>query len=251
MHRWIIICLLAAGVSATGCQRTVEASKAKPAPDSGFLADPDKMEARTNRFPFERFWCDFEALSNFTQIKIAPVDTEHVVEMDWWKSMGKLGRVRGDDFEEDRQSLAQYMQEAFAKAIKEDPKQWLELVDTVGSNTQVLELALVEVVPTKAFLNAASKAGGFFVPGGGSAAMFGKGSVAMEGRVRDASTDEIVCMFADREKDKSSPASVADITWYRHARHIIDEWARQYAEITSARDPLAVTDSLPFTLKPW
>ena len=50
------------------------AMKAKPAADSGFLAEPEKMEEHRERAPFHRMWSDpdFTPL-DYDSILVAPV----------------------------------------------------------------------------------------------------------------------------------------------------------------------------------
>ena len=141
---------------------------------------------------------------------------------------------------------------AFEKAVTDDPEQRFELVESATVETEILELALIQVVPGKAFFNAASKVGGFFAPGVGAGGMLGQASVAIEGRVRDGATNEIVCMFADREKAKAALIHLEDYSWYGNVHGIIDEWAKQWIEINTSPDPVHdVKDTKPFTRRPW
>jgi hypothetical protein len=223
--------------------------KAKPLNDSGFLQDSAAMQERTTDFPFQRYWCKGEVMQGFTQIKVAPVNTQYIQEQDWWQ---KLHPMKSSEMQKDIPEIAAYMRTAFEKAVTEDPKQRFELVESPTQRTEILELALVQVVPGKRFFNAATKVGGFFAPGVSEAALLGKASVAIEGRVRDGATNEIVCMFADREKAKSSLIHLQDYSWYGNVHEIIDEWAEQWIEINNSPDPVHdVKDTKPFTLRPW
>lgn len=223
--------------------------EAKPAPDAGFLADPGRMAERENRFPFQRYWCSWDELAGFRRIEVAPVDTRHIEDMAWWKALTPEARA---DLEKDVPGMADRMRKAFEKAIREDQKKRFELADEAGPATARLELALVEMVPSKVFLKAATKVGGFFIPGVGLLGMFGSASAAMEGRIRDTATGKVVCMFADREKARASLIHVQDYTWYGNVYEIMDEWAKDFVEIAGADHPVEeVTDGRPFTLKPW
>lgn len=243
----VLVVFLAQGT--TGCQKVMDKMKAKPLPDSGFLQDSAAMQERTTDFPFQRYWCRGDVMQGFTQIKIAPVNTQYIQEQNFWQQLHPL---KSTELKKDIPEIAAYMQTAFEKAVRDDPQQRFELVESATVETEILELALIRVVPGKAFFNAASKVGGFFAAGVGEAAMLGKASVAMEGRVRDGATNEIVCMFADREKAKSSLIHLEDYSWYGNVHEIIDEWAKQWIEINNSADPVhEVKDSKPFTLKPW
>lgn len=90
----------------------------------------------------------------------------------------------------------------------------------------------------------------FFVPGGGLIKVAGKGSVAIEGAVRDADTGEILFEFRDREGDKAAPFTVKDFQRFAHAQVAFDEWAKQLVELLATPVTHMVDDSLPFTLSP-
>ena len=100
-----------------------------------------------------------------------------------------------------------------------------------AKNTMILELALVELVPTKAFIHAVANFIGFLIPGAQTIGLTGSGSVAIEGRIRDADTGKVIFKFADRQQDKTSIVSIKDITWHGHAEEIIDDWAREFVEL--------------------
>ena len=243
----VLVVFLALG--ATGCQEVSGKVKARPLTDSGFLKNSAAMQERTTDFPFQRYWCRGDVMQGFTQIKIAPVNTQYVQAQNFWN---RLHPLKTNELKKDIPEIAAYMQAAFEKAVTNDPQQRFELVESVTVGTEILELALIQVVPSKAFFNAASKVGGFFAKGAGAAANLGQASVAMEGRVRDGATNEIVCMFADREKAKAAPIHLGDYTWYGNVHEIIDEWAKQWIEINNAADPVhEVKDTKPFTLRPW
>ena len=115
----------------------------------------------------------------------------------------------------------------------------------------IIELAITELVPAKAWFNTAATAAGFVIPGAGLLSFAGKGSVAIEGRVRDGKTGEVLATFADREKDKSAPINLASMSWYQSGKQNVDDWADQIAELLHTPRSHDVTDSSPFTLLPW
>jgi hypothetical protein len=73
----------------------------------------------------------------------------------------------------------------------------------------------------------------------------------MEGKAVDGKTGLVVAMFMDREKGRGSLVNVSDLTWYSHAKKIIDEWAQQGVKIINASENEVVEDSCPVTLLPW
>ena len=77
------------------------------------------------------------------------------------------------------------------------------------------------------------------------------GYVAIEGRVRDGETGEIVVMFADRETAKMRILDIQSLHWYGHAFEIFDEWAAQLVEVANRPLEPGIADSAVFTLYPW
>ncbi len=210
-----------------------------PAPDSGFLSDPEKMAAE-ERFPFDRIWYDGETdFQRYTEIMILPVNTEFLMEMPWWEEVSFPGDRRAGARE-----LGFRLQTRVFDAFQADPNKRFTPIAFAAKEpdetTLVLEMALVDLVPTRPVLS---------VLGGPTG--LGKGSLAIEGRFRDAHTGEVVAMFADREEAQRSLVNVKDLTWYSHAKAIINEWADQLVAVTNA-GPEGVVERKPrFTLKPW
>jgi hypothetical protein len=224
--------------------------KAGPAPDSGFLPKTRTMQERTDCFPFQRYHCDWGEMATFTSIIVAPVDTTHIERLSWWETINTRAWSK-TRLHEDRLRMAEEMQESFERAIRDDPKRRFRIADRPGPHTALLELALTELVPSKVFFNIITTAAGFFVPGAGAIDILGQSTVAMEGRVRDSESGQIVCMFADREKPKFAPIYLGSYTWYVPAREIINEWAKQFLAINNVQDPLKVKDSRVWRLRPW
>lgn len=212
--------------------------KASPAPSSGFLEDEQAMQ-EIEAIPFHRSWWKEEVdWDKYKELYVAPVNTDFLAEMDWWDKASFAG-----DNKKEADEIARYMREKIKAVFQEDPEQVVTVVEKIGPNTAVLEVALVELTPTKAWLNAVGYAG----VGSG----VDHGTVAIESRVLDGETREVIAMFADREAGKTSLVSVADLSWYSHARSIIDDWAEQMLAIAKADEDERVKDSFFFTLKAW
>jgi hypothetical protein len=79
----------------------------------------------------------------------------------------------------------------------------------------------------------------------------GKGAVAIEGRLVDSQTREVIAMFADREETKTAPINLAATTWYRGIEVIVQDWADQTVEIINTPRSHTVEDTSFFTLMPW
>jgi len=229
--RFILIALTAAVL--VGC-------KAKPIRTTAFLGTPDGMVNVPSVKAFHILWAKPKVdWDKFKKIHVAPVNTQHLTRMGWYDKMSM-----GSRDPKGVRDLAEFTRKALTDAQRKNRHKYaLQVVDKPDAQTLVLELAITEIVPTKAWLNAV-----------GYAALFmavDKGSVAMEGRCRDAGTSEVVIKFADREKGKQSLLNVKDLTWRSHAHAIIQEWAAQSVQITNAEEYEVIEDSSWWEWKLW
>jgi hypothetical protein len=115
-----------------------------------------------------------------------------------------------------------------------------------------VEVAIVEVVPSKVVLNALG-----YAPFGIGLAINAVRAIAddtstcaFEARIRDASTPELVATMADREAQQLAIVTVRGLTWYGNAEAIITQWSKQFAEIANRKPGEAVQETSVFTLKP-
>ncbi len=124
--------------------------KAAPAPSVGF-ADPSVLKSDPT-VPFNKFWqkpgVDWKS---YDKIYVADVNTSYMLKQTFWQKGERQG-----DIERDVQKLAAYTRDSISKAFREDPHHRFQVVNdpTHDPHTLVLELALVEVVPSKVVLNA-------------------------------------------------------------------------------------------------
>ena len=227
--------------------------KTAPAPDSGFLKEPEKMAPKKERFPFDRVWVKPGVKKeDYDYLVIAPVNTEYLMENTGWKA----ANPGNDDLEESARKLAQYTEETFREAFQKDERPGVKLATQAGPRTAVLELAIVELVPSKAVLGALRLAAPAFGPagilvGGGSAAAGGRPSVAIEGRLKDSVTGEELFVFADRKASQMRIIDLKAVTWWGHAKDIIKDWANECVELTKTPKDYQVKERGFFTLKPW
>lgn len=229
----------------------VGACKAKPAAEpSGFLAENQQLE-KQEIYPFHKAWFSpgWNDPSKRT-IVVAPVNTQYVKEAGWWSKTN----LKGSKMEEDLANLATYTRDEFQKAFREDKNKRFTVVETPRDDSLVMELALVDVVPNKASLGALGLAATVVAAPAGAAIAAkesAKGSVAIEGRIRDAATGEVVAQWADREAGKFGPINLRRATWYGEAHKIVQEWASQWVKIANADAGEKVKDTRTFTLMPW
>ncbi len=245
---------LVALVFQNGCwtKTANEVMSPDPTPESGFLVNPEEMRD-TGGKAFQRgwrkpgFWFD-----QYQSVRVAPVNVAHLLEMSGWQEAS----LQRDDVEVEATKLGVEMQEKFAQALRDYPGGRLQVVDESSSAPDlVLELALVQVVPSKAWLGtvgvAAWALGPLGIPLGVGAATANQASLAFEGRVRDAGSGEVVGKFADNEPAKTRPLNLEAMTWYGHCHEIIDTWAEQFAAVANGPSDVQVEDDSFFSLKPW
>ena len=228
--------------------------KTATAPDAGFLQQSEKMTPQRERFPFQRVWVKPGVQKeNYNYIVISPVNTQYLMENTGWKAANP-GNI---DLEKSASEMAEYTEQTFREAFQNDTRPGVRLTDKPGPRTIVLELAIVELAPSKAVLGALSLASPAFgtevgvALGAASAAPGGKPSVAIEGRLKDGATGETLIMFADRQESQMHIIDLKAVTWWGHAKDIIKDWADQCVQVAKTPKDYQVKDRSFFTLKPW
>jgi len=220
-----------ASMSILGC-------RAKALPDAGFLDQPQLLQAN-DKLPFNAAWVKSDALlSKYKKVYVAPVDTTHLLNLDWWQ---KAAIAPGDQ-QAWAAELAQYFQEKMRAQFTDDDANKYQLVDTPDDETLIIELAIVEVVPTKVWLNAI----GYALLGA-----VDQGETGFEGRLRDGKTKQVVAEFKDHEYGQFDVVSVRDLTWAGHSRHTIRTWSDNLEEICYLPPDGVVSEMSPVTLLPW
>ena len=224
---------------------------AKPAADSGFNRTTAPTATRAEFL--QQTWVakayrGKPVKDQFPSVYIAPVNTRYMAKQSWWQQQTNS---RQGELARDTQALAQRMQSQFKQAIATYPGGNLKLAGGPGPGVLVLELALVELVPSNAYWNAGATAAGFVVPGAGLLSAAGAGSIAIEGRLRDGSTNQVIATFKDRRKDKVAPVNIGSYTWYHGAEGNITDWAAEFAELLNTPPGHVVKRPSPVTLKPW
>ena len=218
--------------------------KAVPGRAAGFI-DPRAPVVKRADLPFDKVWV--RPGTNFQQydkIFIAPVDTRYLMQQTWWKQMSNNRTIK-----EDAQGLANYFYHSLQGAFGRDPNNRLRLVRNARrAGTLVLEVAVVEVTPTKAAINLASYAASF---AGAAIRTQTNGTVAFEARVRNGANGQILAQFADRESGQASLVNLKNFSWYGHATDIINMWSWQMVRSANKRPGEVVSDRSAFTLNPW
>jgi|JI6StandDraft_1071083.scaffolds.fasta_scaffold01091_8 hypothetical protein len=224
----------------------------KKAPDSGF--NPQTTATKNERTAFlQEAWISpaYQGTSvsqKFKSVYFAPVNTQYMAKQSWWQAQTPL---RQNDLAQDTQKIATLLRHEFITAVAKHPAHKMKLALTPGPDTLVIEMALVELVPSKAFWNAASTAAGFAVPGAGYLSMAGRGSIAIEGRARNGADNSIIATFKDRRTDKVAPVNLSKYTWYHGAEQNIGEWAAEFASFLNTTPNETIKRTSRVTLKPW
>jgi hypothetical protein len=199
--------------------------RANPAPDAGFLQQPKRLQ----NDPQYRD-------KPYTKIYVAPVNTDYVMKENLWE-MASLTSLNPDYVRQNLHNLADYQRDAVIKAVAKYANGKLIVVDRPDADTLILEIAIVQLVPSKVVLQAASYYSWIatVVMIGGSVATQsedqGKGVVAMEARTRDGATGVVTSMMADREHPPQAIIDVKALFWWEPAKPICDGWARQIIEL--------------------
>jgi hypothetical protein len=240
--RWGGGVALLASVILVGC-------KATPAPSAGF-ADPKEL-TRDPIIPFDKFWRASDVnWKSYKQIYIAEVNISYMLKISTWQEGERQG-----SFKQDLMDLALYTQKAIIKSFRDDPNHRLEVVTspTHDRHALILEMALVEVVPSKILLNVLDYTP-FYVGDGIMAVRFlmsDESTVAFELRVRDAATGKIIMLAADREAQRFAPVDFRQLSWYSDDQEIIDQWSKQFVEIANKNPGEKVEAQPAFRLLPW
>ena len=235
--------------SVTSDLNEVKADVVTPAPDAGFIQDPERETKRAD-LPFQKVWVESGVdFKHYRELIVAPVNTQHMLKMDWLHKMSSaewLGSVNADIKE-----LARYFHDQVVKDFQQDPHHRFQVIDEAAQRRQPtlrLELALVEIDPSEPVLHAL----GWLEPGGGTAAgIINQRRAAFEARLRDMQTAEVIATFADRDMQDVGPLDLTRLTWYGPAKDIMDRWAHQFVQVANRKPGEMVTDSVPFTLRPF
>jgi len=238
IKKMVLSSLCIISIALVGCKGT-------PVPDSGFIEDPDIMK-ECELVPFRKVWKDGKInFKKYNKIMVAPIFTKAQVEKSFLEK-SNIYTYLGDD-DKDLKEFTDYTTEALKKAVQKDKK--FRLVDKPDSNTILLELALVKVVPGKPIVKGASSAGNVATPiltktplafiiipikliAKKSSDTPGAldSSVAIEGRIRDATTKKVIATFADQKKETTAFINLKDFSSYGTPRQLVDEWAEEIIE---------------------
>ena len=235
----------------TGCHLVYEITRAAPAPNTAFLPNPGRMQDQPVEAAFQRRWiAPHVDWQRYRKVIVAPVNIDYMLRQGWWERQSyteKLGF-----YHDDCRRIANYMQKVFRDDLITNQEHRYLVTEVPGPDTLRLELAIVELVPTKAVLNGIEKTVGMALPMVVSTAMtplsnLNEGSIAMEGKVVDSQTGRVLAMFADRERAEAAALDLAGFTPYGQSELVIRNWGTEFIRIVQAHMQ-PVDRMLPFTL---
>ncbi len=113
----------------SGCESIDKTIKADPAPSAGFLPAPELLSEMRERYPFHGAWMNMnvEDFHAYDSIYIAPMDTSHLAENDWWDE----ANLNFSTLDEDATNFAHESEAIFRESFVEGMK--LSVADAPGT----------------------------------------------------------------------------------------------------------------------
>lgn len=253
MSRRLLRVLAVGGVLGltTGCHLVYVITRSAPAPDTAFLPDPGRMQTQPAEAAFQKRWiAPHVNWARYRKVIVAPVNIDYMLRQNWWDRQSYAEKF--GFYHDDCRRIAAYMQKVFRDDLIANQEHRYLVTEVPGPDTLRLELAIVELVPTKAVLNGVEKTVGLALPMVISTAMsplsnLNEGSIAMEGKVVDSQTGQVLAMFADRERAEAAALDLAGFTPYGQSELVIRNWGTEFVRIVHAHMQ-PVNRMLPFTL---
>jgi hypothetical protein len=185
------------------------------------------------------------AAQEFSKVYFAPVAVGNLSRQGWWESQSAVSQRQ---LEADARKLARNFRQAMANAAHSQSGRQLTVVKQPGPDTLIIETAITELVPAKAYWNAAATAAGFVVPGAGLLSAAGSGTITVEGRLRDGNNGAHVASFRDTMKDKMAVVNIDSYSWYGGSEANLEEMAANIAKVINAKPGTIVSQPSPITL---
>jgi hypothetical protein len=229
-------------ISLVGCRAT-------PAPSVGF-ADRSLLKHDPAN-PLNKFWrrpnVDWKS---YNKIYVADVATAYVLKANAWEKGECIMK-----YDHDLCNVANYQRASIIKAFRKDKHHHFEVLDhpTRDPHALILEVALVQIVPSKVTLNLAENTP-FYVGDGITVVRFiidDKSCAAYEARIRDAATGRILVLAADREDEQLALIDLRGLTWYDDVHGIIDDWSKQFVQIADNNPGEKIDSPQTIRLLPW
>ncbi len=169
-------------------------------------------------YAFENVWTKPHAnWRKYTEIAVRPVDVAELIDD---PDSARIDAPAA-------QALGAYMEQALKEALRRYPRSRLQLVDTPGPNTVIVDAALIGLVSRHDHLG--SSASGTAAPSPGIE------RIGMEAELRDGASGEVIAAIGDRESEPRAAADSPPGTTSAGAEPIVSEWALQIAGLVNSR----------------
>ena len=217
-----------------------------------FLPGKERLVRQPDTFPVHYTWMDTNAVlkADYKSVYVAPFDVSYLRKGNGYDELRNKAVGLDDAIAE----LGEYGRSAFVLELK---NRQINVVDNPDTpHTAILEFAITAFVPTRAEIEVVGTIGSFFcpVPGVGLVAdCLAAGEIAIECRVRDSDTKEIVLMFADAEGEPSALLQFAKYTYTAAAKINLKRLARDFAESCVVEEASKMRRDFPlsFIALPW
>lgn len=235
------------------CESTNQSLKAKPVAFSPFIEHPGEMKPARDRIPMHYIWrSPDEALRRRvmqkSEIYVAPVQMQYLRPLK--KPLVRM-EVEYGSIDRNEPMMATALRSAFTQSFLQSPAPRYRLTPKPGDRSVTLELAIIELNPTSPKGNAVKTVSKFFIgPLSMLGSYFTKGNIAIEGKVRNSVTGEVVFQFSDNEADRMTFFSLRDYKPYGHALKAAEEWASQFEQFTRTPPQHKIVETFCFTLDP-
>ncbi len=193
------------------------------------------------KFDFQREWHDPDFnWTGLQSVYVAPVNTDYIQQMTWWQKASFAGKK---EIQQAKPKLAAYMRQQFIDAFRNDHNNRFRVVDNPGSDTLIIQSAITELVPNKAWLDTLEMATLLMT--------FSKGKIAFESRMQQGPNGDVIATIADSRTGKADLLNVKDFTWWGWAKDDMQIWAKQVEEVVNGGWQNRVKHPFPVTLKVW
>jgi Protein of unknown function (DUF3313) len=207
--------------------------RAPPAQISSFLEPLPELEPARKTSPFAMVGGAISGTEN--RIYIAPVTLEYL------RAPSKRLAKTDDEAQRIREALklARHARLEFGRAFQKNTKAQYHLCLSPDKECLTLELAIIELNPNT-FVGSVTRLAtrAVRVPGLGLAlhrpTRALKANIAIEGKLRDNRTQQVIYQFADNAESKHSILPITDFKAYGQARTALSEWAKQFEQVTRA-----------------
>lgn len=239
------------------CRSAQRLVKAFPAHPSHFLTHAHELKSTdAAKSPFLQDWKNSDAKAwaaaeKRPHIYIAPVNLDHLRPMT--RPLSKM-EVSEKSRLKNVRKLAGYFHSEVTKSFRLAPEDRREVVEKPDKYSLVLELAITEFNPNSIFGGLLRKGINILLWPGAETAISHKlkGYMAIEGRLRDEGTGQVLYEFADAEQNRSGIILyIHDYTTYSYFRKACREWAKQIEDVVRNEAKTSVKDGPPATFWLW